>query len=131
MSKIGDYMSKTIYSTIPDTLAYKAINKMCEKKIGALLVEDNGNYVGMFTKTDWMTLVLKGECDPKSIKVSTIMTDLKHTIDTNETISEASAIIEKNKIRHLPVKENGKIAGMFSVKDLEKYYLELHKKTDF
>ena len=34
MSKIGDYMSKTIYSTSPDTLAYKAINKMYEKKMG-------------------------------------------------------------------------------------------------
>ena len=131
MNKIGDYMSTTLFSTSPDALAHEAINKMYENKIGALLVESNGDYIGIFTKTDWMTLVLKGECDPKSIKVSTIMTDLKHTIDINQTISEASAIIETNKIRHIPVMERGKIVGMFSVKDLEKYYLELHKKTDF
>ncbi|MEK9628410.1 MAG: CBS domain-containing protein [Nitrospinota bacterium] len=131
MNQIGDYMSTTLYSTTPDTLAHEAINKIYENKIGALLVEENGNYTGMFTKTDWMALVLKGECDPKSIKVSTIMTDLKHTIGINQTIPEASAIIEENKIRHLPVEDNGKIVGMFSVKDLEKYYLELHKKTDF
>ena len=35
------------------------------------------------------------------------------------------------KIRHIPVTRNGEIVGMFSVKDLEKYYLQLHKKTDF
>ena len=78
-----------------------------------------------------MALVLRGESDPKVIKVSTIMTELKHTIDLNQTIAEASAMIEVNKIRHIPVKENGQIVGMFSVKDLEKYYLELHQKTNF
>jgi signal-transduction protein with cAMP-binding, CBS, and nucleotidyltransferase domain len=104
---------------------------MYKNKIGALLVETGGKHTGIFTKTDWMILVLKGECDPKTIKVSEIMTELKHTLDINQTISEASAIIESKKVRHIPVKENGKIVGMFSVKDLEKYYLQLHRKTDF
>ena len=104
---------------------------MYKNKIGALLVKSNGVYTGMFTKMDWMVLVLRGESDPKIIKVSTIMTELKHTIDVNQTIAEASTMIEVNKIRHIPVKENGQIVGMFSVKDLEKYYLELHQKTNF
>ena len=124
-------MSATIYSTSPDTLAHLAINEMYKNKIGALLVKRNGVYTGMFTKMDWMTLVLRGESDPKVIKVSTIMTELKYTIDVNQTIAEASTMIEVNKIRHIPVKENGQIVGMFSVKDLEKYYLELHQKTNF
>ena len=131
MSKISNYMSATIYSTSPDTLAHLAINEMYKNKVGALLVKSNGAYTGMFTKMDWMTLVLRGESDPKVIKVSTIMTELKHTIDVNQTIAEASTMIEVNKIRHIPVKENGQIVGMFSVKDLEKYYLELHQKTNF
>ena len=131
MSKISEFMSTTIYSTSPNAFAHEAIDKMYKNKIGALLVETRGEHTGIFTKTDWMTLVLKGECDPKTIKVSEIMTKLNHTLDINQTISEASVIIESNKIRHIPVKENGKIVGMFSVKDLEKYYLQLHRKTDF
>ena len=131
MSKVKEFMSTTIYSTSPDIYAHEAIDKMYKKKIGALLVETGGKHTGIFTKTDWMVLVIKGECDPKTIKVSEIMTELKHTLDINQTISEASAMIESNKIRHIPVKENGKIVGMFSVKDLEKYYLQLHRKTDF
>ena len=131
MSKISEFMSTTIYSTRTDTFAHEAIDKMYKNKIGALLVETGGKHTGIITKTDWMILVLKGECDPKTIKVSEIMTELKHTLDINQTISEASAIIESNKVRHIPVKENGKIVGMFSVKDLEKYYLQLHRKTDF
>ena len=131
MSKVKEFMSTTIYSTSPAIYAHEAIDKMYKKKIGALLVETGGKHTGIFTKTDWMVLVIKGECDPKTIKVSEIMTELKHTLDINQTISEASAMIESNKIRHIPVSENGEIVGMFSVKDLEKYYLQLHRKTDF
>jgi signal-transduction protein with cAMP-binding, CBS, and nucleotidyltransferase domain len=131
MSKVSEFMSTKIYSTSPGAYAYEAIDKMYKNKISALLVETGGEHTGMFTKTDWMTLVLKGECDPKTIKVSEIMTELKHTLDINQTISEASTLIEVNRIRHIPVKENGKIVGMFTVKDLEKYYLQMHRKTDF
>ena len=131
MSKVSEFMSTIIYSTSPGTYAHEAIDKMYKNKISALLVETKGEHTGMFTKTDWMILVLKGECDPKTIKVSEIMTELKHTLDISQTISEASAMIETNRIRHIPVKENGKIVGMFTVKDLEKYYLQMHRKTDF
>jgi CBS domain-containing protein len=131
MSKVSEFMSTIIYSTSPGTYAHEAIDKMYNNKISALLVETGGEHTGMFTKTDWMILVLKGECDPKTIKVSEIMTELKHTLDINQTISEASAMIEANQIRHIPVKKNGKIVGMFTVKDLEKYYLQMHRKTDF
>lgn len=131
MSKVGEYMSTTLYTTSPDKYAHEAVDDMYKNKVSALLVTDNGDYVGIFTKTDWMILALKGECDLKSVKVSALMTAIKNCIDINQTIAEASALIEKAKVRHLPVTENGKIIGMFSVKDMERYYLGLHKKTDF
>lgn len=131
MIKVGDYMSTTLYTITPDEYAYKAIDEMYKNKVNALLVKENGDFVGMFTKTDWMILVLKGECDTKAVKVSDLMTKIKSTIDRNQTIAQASALMEKGKVRHLPVTDEGKIVGMFSVKDMERYYLELHKKTEF
>jgi len=131
MSKVGGYMSTTLYTTTPDQYAYQAVDEMYKNKVNALLVKEGGDYVGIFTKTDWMILALKGECDPKSVKVSTLMTKIKSSIDKDQTIAEASALIEQRKVRHLPVTDKGKIVGMFSVKDMEKYYLDLHKKTDF
>ena len=124
-------MSTTIYSVSPDENAFEAVEKMYKNNIGALLVKDGDGYVGMFTKTDWMFLVLRGEGDPKAMKVSSLMTKLAHTIDHDKTIAEVCAMIEKNNIRHVPVTKDKNIVGMFSVKDLEKYYLQLHKKTDF
>lgn len=124
-------MSTQIFSISPDKYAYEAVDEMYENKVSALLVKEDEKYVGIITKSDWMFLVLKGECDPKAIKISTVMTKVTHTIDENQTIAEACNIIETNKIRHVPVTRNGEIVGMFSVKDLEKYYLQLHNKTDF
>ncbi len=131
MSKVGEYMSTQLFSTSRDKYAHEAIDQMYKNNVSALLIEDGGEYVGIITKTDWMFLVLKGECDPKTVKVSALMTKVTSTIDENAPVSAASAIVEEKHIRHIPVTRQGKIVGMFSVKDLEKYYLELHNKTDF
>ena len=131
MSEVSKYMSTQIFSISPDRFAYEAVDQMYENKVSAILVKGGEKYIGIITKTDWMFLVLKGECDPKAMKVSTVMTEISNTIDENQTISEVCNIIETKKIRHVPVTRNGEIIGMFSVKDLEKYYLQLHKKTDF
>lgn len=131
MSEVSKYMSTQIFSISPDRYAYEAVDQMYENKVSALLVKEGEKYVGIITKTDWMFLVLKGECDPKAMKISAVMTKIANTIDENQTISEVCNIIETKKIRHVPVTRNGEIVGMFSVKDLEKYYLQLHKKTDF
>ncbi|MDE1043647.1 MAG: CBS domain-containing protein [Nitrospinaceae bacterium] len=131
MSEVSKYMSTQIFSISPDRFAYEAVDQMYENKVSAILVKEGEKYIGIITKTDWMFLVLKGECDPKAMKVSTVMTKISNTIDENQTISEVCNIIETKKIRHVPVTRNGEIVGMFSVKDLEKYYLQLHKKTDF
>ena len=131
MSKVGDFMSTTLYSVSPGENAYTAVDKMYQNNIGALLVKEGEEYVGIFTKTDWMFLVLRGESDPKTMKVSSLMTKLEYMVDRDRTIAEVCAIIEKNHIRHIPVTKENNIVGMFSVKDLEKYYLQMHKKTDF
>jgi signal-transduction protein with cAMP-binding, CBS, and nucleotidyltransferase domain len=131
MSEVKKYMSTRIFSTSPDKYAYEAVDEMYKNKVSALLVKEGGEYVGIITKTDWMFLVLKGECDPKVMKIPSVMTKIANTIDENQTIAEVCSIIQTKKIRHVPVTRNGEIVGMFSVKDLEKYYLQLHNKTDF
>ena len=131
MSKISDYMSAPVLTTDPDILASDAIDKMFENKVGALLVEKNGEYIGIFSRIDWMHLVLRGECDPKIVKVSSIMSSPIIKVDKNETFAKASVLIEENNIRHIAVTEYGKIIGMLSVRDLEKYYHHLHEKEVF
>ncbi len=131
MSMVGEYMSNQIFSINHDKYVHEAIDEMCQNNISALLVKDHGKYVGIITKMDWMHLFLKGECDPGEVKVSSVMTTIANTIDVAQSVAEAGAIVEKKRIRHIPVTREGKIVGMFSVKDLERYYLQLHKLTAF
>jgi len=129
MSKICDYMSKPVLATSPDTFACDAIDKMFENNVSALLVKQNGECIGIFTKTDWMHLVLSEQCDPRSrIKVSAIMVAPIVTVDKKETLARASILFEDNNIRHIAVTEGGEIVGMLSVNDLERYYHQLHEK---
>jgi len=131
MSKVGDYMSTKLFSIGVDRYAFEAVDEMYKDKVGALLVKKGEEYVGIITKTDWMLLVLKGECDIRKVQVSSLMTKIENTIDVNQSVAEAGLIVEQKGVRHIPVTRDGKIVGMFSVKDLEKYYLQLHKKTDY
>ncbi|MBC8287162.1 MAG: CBS domain-containing protein [Nitrospinae bacterium] len=124
-------MSDQIFSISQDKYAYEAIDKMYENKVSTLLVRDGGKYVGIITKTDWMFLFLKGESDTNEIKVSSLMTEIENTIDASQSVTEAGDIVEQKRVRHIPVTSEGKVVGMFSVKDLEKYYLELHRLTKF
>ena len=131
MKTIGDIMSTTLFSTTPNTSAFDAVEEMYKNKIGALFIKENDDFLGIFTKIDWMHLFLRGDCDPHKIKVKEVMSSPLITIDKNAPLANASALIEEKKIRHIAVTDNEKIVGMLSVKDLQTYYLHLHEKTDF
>jgi signal-transduction protein with cAMP-binding, CBS, and nucleotidyltransferase domain len=60
--------------------------------------------------------------DPKTTKISAIMTQPILSIDGHLPVNEANAFMAKNKIRHLAVSENEKIVGMISIKDLVAFY---------
>ena len=126
MDKIGAYMSSPVLATHPDALAYNAAREMFEHNVGALLVKDKEEYVGIFTKADWMHKVLKWEGNPVTIKVASVMTAPIITVEKDEPLAKASLLMEKNGIRHIAVMDNEIIVGMISIKDLERYYRKLY-----
>jgi signal-transduction protein with cAMP-binding, CBS, and nucleotidyltransferase domain len=128
MSNISDYINSPVLTISHKSYARNAIEKMYENQVSALLVEENGKYVGVITKTDWIHMVLSEECDPNTIVVSTIMASPIVTVDKNKTMAQASVLMEEHNIRHLAITDQGSIVGMLSVKDLERYYCFLHDK---
>jgi CBS domain-containing protein len=96
---------------------------MHEKNIGSLLVKENDEYIGIVTETDLTRKVLGGGLDPKTIKVTAVMTAQPIiTLDCHQPLTEANAFMAKKKVRHLPITENDKIVGMISVKDLVAFF---------
>ncbi|MZG30191.1 MAG: CBS domain-containing protein [Nitrospinae bacterium] len=129
MNSIYEHMSSPVLFIGSELKAKDGIAKMIKNNISSLLVKKNGKYVGILTKTDWVDMVIKEVCDPNTVKVSETMVNPIIKIDMNETMAKASSLFEERYIRHLAVTRNDEIVGILSVKDLEKYYCQLHDKV--
>jgi len=123
---LKDYMSAPILSVDPEKTIRDAAEFMMSKGIRSLLVEENGDYVGIVTKTDFILRVYINESmDPERDIVSDIMSKSVLSLDSNSTMEEARKFMQKNKIGHLGVTENGNIVGIISKKELLGYFGKL------
>jgi signal-transduction protein with cAMP-binding, CBS, and nucleotidyltransferase domain len=120
--EISDYMSSPVMSVDADTSAEETARLMHDKNIGSLLVKEKDEYVGIVTETNLTRKVLGGQMDPKTTKISAIMSQPLLSMDGHLPVTDANAFMAKNKIRHLAVTENEKVVGMISVKDLVAFY---------
>ena len=122
-TEIADFMTTSVISIGPDSTVQETAKFMHEKNIGSLLVKENDEYIGIVTETDLTRKVLGGGLDPKTIKVTAVMTAQPIiTLDCHQPLTEANAFMAKKKVRHLPITENDKFVGMISVKDLVAFF---------
>ncbi len=98
--------------------AQEAARRMDEKKIGSLLVTDEGRYVGILTETDLIRKVISYGLTASKIPVGVIMNTPILDIDLSRTIQEANEIMATKGVRHLAVTERGEIIGILSIRDL-------------
>ena len=118
---------KEIYSIPSTVMVYQALELMFEKNIGALLVIDEGKFVGIFTERHYARkLALRGKSS-KETTVGEIMTEQPVTVTCDTSIEDCMRIMTIKKIRHLPVMENDKIVGVISMGDVVRYIIEEQK----
>lgn len=108
--------------------AYDAAKKMADMKIGALLVMTGTKLEGIVSERDILRKVVVSAQDPKSISVSEVMTRDLTTVTPATTVREAMRIVTDNRIRHLPVLENGQLIGMISIGDLTRWAMLLQEQ---
>ena len=111
--------------TTMETIASKrtvqeAAQLMAEKRIGSLLVLEAGEMVGIVTETDVVRKVIAARLPASSTRIGAIMNYPLIQIDINHTVRDASRLMAEKRIRHLAVKEDGKVVGLLSVRDLVK-----------
>lgn len=116
-----------VFSITSGTTVYNALELMFEKSIGALLVVDNGKFVGIFTERDYARkLILKGKSSKETL-IREVMTERPVTVTPDTSIEDCMKIITDKKIRHLPVMENDMLVGLVSVGDVVKFIIEEQK----
>ncbi len=109
-----------IWSVSPDTSVYNALSLMAEKNVGALLVLEGGNLVGVFSERDYARkLILKGKSS-KDTPVRETMTEKVVYVRPEQSLRDCMAIMTEKRIRHLPVLEEGRLIGVISIGDVVK-----------
>ncbi len=115
-----DGKGRDVHHIHPDASVLDAIRIMAEQHIGALVVLDAGQLVGIVTERDYARkIVLKGRTSPKT-PVREIMSARVICARLDQTVEECMAVMTAKAVRHLPVVEHEKLVGMVSIGDMVK-----------
>ncbi|MDA1090076.1 MAG: CBS domain-containing protein [Proteobacteria bacterium] len=129
VEQLLDRKGHGVSSVGPDDSVSDAIKEMAVKDIGALVVMDGENPVGMFTERDYARNVyLKGKSSPKT-PVRDVMTAPVIFARPEQTIDECMSVMTRKRVRHLPVMDDGVLIGMVSIGDLVKTVIEEQQHT--
>jgi CBS domain-containing protein len=108
-----------IVSIRPDQTVLDALEVMAEKNVGAVMVIDGGSrLVGVLSERDYARKVVLQGHSSRDTRASDIMTSEVLCISPDKRVEEAMAMMTLNRIRHLPVMENGRLAGVVSIGDV-------------
>lgn len=116
--------SAEVFAIGPDAPVLEAIRLMAEKRIGAVLVMQQGHLAGILSERDYARkIVLQGRSSSDT-PVRDIMTAEVIAVSLNDSADRCMQLVTDKRIRHLPVVENGAVVGVVSIGDLVKAVIE-------
>jgi CBS domain-containing protein len=107
-----------------DAPVFDAVRKLGEKRIGALLVMEQGRLAGIMSERDVIYCLRDRGPDVLQSPVRQVMTAPAITAESSMTVLSALALMTQRRIRHLPIVESGNLKGIVSIGDLVKYRME-------
>lgn len=119
----------TVHTIAADASVLDAIKLMAEKGIGALVVLDAGRLAGVVSERDYARKVILHGRSSQDTAVREIMTDEVVTVRSEQTVEDCMALMTDKRIRHLPVVDAGKLAGVVSIGDLVKEVIADREET--
>jgi CBS domain-containing protein len=113
-----DSKGRDVISVTADVSVLDAIKLMAEKTVGSLLVMQGDELQGIMTERDYARKVIIKGRSSETTEVGEIMTADVCSATSQQTVNDCMALMDKRKIRHLPVVDDGKVTGMLSIGDL-------------
>ncbi|TMK84794.1 MAG: CBS domain-containing protein [Actinobacteria bacterium] len=111
-------MTESPQTVRPDMNASDAAGLMKSEDVGALPVVKDGQLVGLVTDRDLVVRVLAERQDPESIRVGDIATRSPVTVTPDMRLAEARELMERHRIRRLPVMKREELVGILSLGDV-------------
>lgn len=119
----------TVWSVTPDTLVFDAIKLLADKNIGALMVMDDQALVGVFSERDYTRKVALLGKNSKQTHVREVITGKIVTVSTTTTVDACLHLMTEQRVRHLPVVAEQRLAGVVSIGDLVNWIITAQRAT--
>lgn len=117
----------------PDSTALDAARRMNERRIGSLVVvgaaDPDRVPLGIITERDILTRLVAAGRDPSTTHVAQIMTERVITCRPATTLDELRHVMREKRIRHVPVIDQGRLAGLVSIGDLNTVEVQVMTET--
>ncbi len=127
MSTIHDVLGRkggTVLTIECNASVFDAIKTMSEANIGALVIQDDDQPVGMFTERDYMKKIALKGLSSATTMVADVMSSPLITADIGESVHVAMETMTKCRCRHLVIMDNESMAGIVSLGDMVKHMLQ-------
>lgn len=112
----------------PADTVYHALTVMAKHEVGALLVLDGEQLVGILSERDYARKIILQGKSSKDTLVREVMSDRVAYVTPNASLDECMALMTQKRFRHLPVlDDDGKVAGMISIGDMVKETISSQK----
>jgi len=114
----------TVATITPETSVAGLLTELSVRNIGAMVVVSPDGLVGIVSERDVVRMLHEIGAELLRRSVSEIMTTLVATCSPDDTVDSVSALMTKNRVRHVPVVINGRLAGIVSIGDVVKTRME-------
>ena len=116
--------SGAIFSIEPHKPVLEAIQMMADKYVGALLVMDGTQLLGIVSERDYARKVILRGRSSADTPVREIMSAPVLTVAPGDSVNHCMKLMTDKRVRHLPVVEGGRVIGMLSIGDLVKAVID-------
>lgn len=121
MITVKDLLNRSSGATVlvePDDTVYRALQLMAENNVGAVMICEGNQILGIFTERDYCRKIILMGRSSLNTPTQDIMTKKMITIKPNQTMEECMELMTKYHIRHLPVQDEDKLVGIVSMRDV-------------
>jgi CBS domain-containing protein len=117
-----------LWSVVPETSVYEALEMMSAHDIGALLVMADAELHGVFSERDYARKVILLGKTSRETSVREIMSSPAITVGPDQTVDDCMHLMTTMRVRHLPVVEGRLVLGILSIGDLVNWTIEAQEE---
>ena len=123
--KLEDVMVEDVITVEEETTAKEVAELMNKHEIGCLIVMKMGKPAGIVTERDLVKRILLESKDPEKTKISEIMSKPLIVGKPQMELEQTVSLMVEQKIKKLPVTQDGKLVGLITLTDILRFQPEL------